>query len=134
MKQITDGEKDMKVDLILFNSHLGDIFSCEDKPTSATEAEVDVTKARELREKRLKFVQTLLPYPSLISDIELISFQFHGLTLTIFGSRIVGDTIVHYKKGTATIPTTAAQMVQVANFLLVVMSLQVSGRYFHYCY
>lgn len=37
---------------------LGDIFLCEDKPTDATEADAqaDIKKAKELREKRLLYI------------------------------------------------------------------------------
>lgn len=43
----------MKVDLILYNDQLGDVSSCEDKPTNATDADIraDVKKVKELREK-----------------------------------------------------------------------------------
>lgn len=39
------------------------IFSCEDKPANATEAEVqaDITKAKKFREKCLLYIQTLPP-------------------------------------------------------------------------
>lgn len=39
-KKIPHDEKDTKVDSILFNSQLGDIFSWEDKPAVAKEADV----------------------------------------------------------------------------------------------
>ncbi|KAI9357738.1 hypothetical protein BD770DRAFT_321549, partial [Pilaira anomala] len=126
IKQIDGDEKDVKANLLLFNSQLGDVFSCEDKPTSATETEVeaDLKKATNLREKRLKYIQSLLPYPSCIQHI-LISAQFHGLILTVYGSRMTKDgIIIHYQKSTATIPSQASNMSQLAYFLLNVMSLQ----------
>lgn len=55
-KQIDGDEKDVNIDLMVSNSQLGDVFSCEDKlaSTTETEAEADIKKARDLREKRLK--------------------------------------------------------------------------------
>ncbi|KAK4509612.1 uncharacterized protein ATC70_007965 [Mucor velutinosus] len=126
-RQIDQREKDAKIDMILFNDQLEDIFCCEDKPAEAKEADVeaDLNKARFLREKRLKYIQTLLPSPSCIKHIEVISPQFYGLVLTIHGSRMTENgTIIHYQKATATIPSQASNMPQVAYFLLTVMSLQ----------
>lgn len=103
------------------------IFSCEDKPANATEAEVqaDITKAKKFREKCLLYIQTLPPHPSNIKHIEVISSQFHRLTLTRYGSKMTeSGTIIHYQKSTATIPTTQSHMSQAAYFLLTVMSLQ----------
>ncbi|CEG64737.1 hypothetical protein RMATCC62417_01659 [Rhizopus microsporus] len=128
-KKIDQNEKDVKIDLILFNNQLGDIFSCEDKPTNATEADVqsDIKKAKEFREKRLLYIQSLLPHPSNIKHIEVISSQFHGLKLTVYGSKMTEEgTIIHYQKTKALIPTAPAHMSQAAHFLLTVMSLQVS--------
>lgn len=128
-KQISEGEKEVKIDLILYNTQLGDIFTCEDKPTNATESEVDadIKKAKDLREKRLKYIQSLLSYPSGIEHIEVIHAQSYGLVLTIYGSKMTKDgIIVHYQKATAAIPSDASNMPQVAYFLLTVMSLQVS--------
>ncbi|KAI7892852.1 uncharacterized protein EV154DRAFT_503773 [Mucor mucedo] len=126
IKQIAKDEKDIKVDLILFNEQLGDIFSCEDKPADATEAdvEIDLKKAKDLREKRLVYIKSILPHPSLINTVEVMSAQFHGLTLTIYGSRMTeSGIIVHYKKGVASLPAVFS-MPEVAHFLLTVMSLQ----------
>lgn len=60
-KQIDQG--DVKVDFLLVNNQLMGIFSCEDKPANATEAEVqaDITKAKKFREKCLLYIQTLPP-------------------------------------------------------------------------
>lgn len=129
MKQIASDEKDVKVDLILFNTQLGDIFSCEDKPAEAKEAEVeaDIKKAKDLRQKRLLYIKSILPHPSLINSVEVISSQFYGLSLTIYGSRMTEKgTIIHYQKGVASLPPTFS-MPEVAHFLLTVMSLQVSA-------
>ncbi|KAG0757902.1 hypothetical protein G6F62_008661 [Rhizopus arrhizus] len=126
-KKIDQNEKNVKIDLILFNNQLGDIFSCEDKPTNATEADVrsDIKKAKEFCEKRLLYIQSLLPYPSNIKHIEVISSQFHGLKLTVYGSKMTEEeTIIHYQKTKALIPTAPAHMSQAAHFLLTVMSLQ----------
>ncbi|CAO0792965.1 unnamed protein product [Mucor circinelloides] len=43
----------------------------------------DIKKAKEFREKRLLYIQSLLPHPSNIKYIEVISSQFHGLKLTV---------------------------------------------------
>lgn len=129
MKQIASDEKDVKVDLILFNTQLGDIFSCEDKPAEAKEADVeaDIKKAKELRQKRLLYIKSILPHPSLINSVEVISSQFWGLSLTIYGSRMTEKgTIIHYQKGVASLSPTFS-MPEVAHFLLIVMSLQVSA-------
>lgn len=65
------------------------------------------------------------PHPSNIKHIEVISSQFHRLTLTRYGSKMTeSGTIIHYQKSTATIPTTQSHMSQAAYFLLTVMSLQ----------
>lgn len=127
MKQITSDEKDVKVDLILFNNQLGDIFSCEDKPAEATEADVeaDIKKTKHLRQKCLLYIKSILPHPSLINTVEVISSQFYGLSLTIYGSRMTeSGTIIHYQKGVASL-SPVFSMPEVAHFLLTVMSLQV---------
>ncbi|KAL9536737.1 hypothetical protein MBANPS3_012407 [Mucor bainieri] len=125
---INQNEKDAKVDMILFNDKLGDIFCCEDKPADAkiADVEADLAKARDLREKRLKYIQATLPFPSCIKYIEVLSAQFYGLLLTVYGSRMTDDgVIVHYQKATATIPSQATfNMTEIAHFLLTVMSLQ----------
>lgn len=128
MKQVACNEKDVRVDLILFNTQLGVIFSCEDKATEATETDVaaDIKKAKDLREKRLIYIKSVLPHPSLIKFVEVISSQFWGLSLTIYGSRMTENgAIIHYQKGVASLPPTFS-MSEVAHFLLTVMSLQVS--------
>lgn len=127
IKQISNDEKDVKVDWILFNSQLGDIFSCEDKPAVAKEADVqaDIKKGKELREKRLIYIKSILPHESLISSIEVTSAQFYGLSLTIYGSRMTNQgAIIHYQKAVANLPT-AFSPPEIAHFLLTVMSLQV---------
>lgn len=80
MKNVDNDEKDVKVDLILFNNQLGDIFSCEDKLAEAKEVDIeaDIRKAKDLREKRLLYIESFLPLPSLISFVEVISSQFYG--------------------------------------------------------
>ncbi|KAI8643145.1 hypothetical protein BD408DRAFT_442847 [Parasitella parasitica] len=126
MKQIASDEKDVKVDLILFNTQLGDIFSCEDKPAEAKEADVeaDIKKAKDLRQKRLLYIKSILPHSSLINSVEVISSQFWGLSLTIYGSRMTEKgTIIHYQKGVASL-SPIFSMPEVAHFLLTVMSLQ----------
>lgn len=130
------------------------IFSCENKPTDATEAEAclqaqpesqaevlakvqvkvqaevqaDAKKAKELPEKRLIYIQSLLPHPSNIKYIEVISSQFYGLKLIVYGSKMTEKgNIIHYQKKTkAAIPTSLPHMLQAAHFLLTIMSLQVS--------
>ncbi|KAG1448620.1 hypothetical protein G6F56_008890 [Rhizopus delemar] len=126
IKQIPNDEKGVKVDLILFNSQLGDIFSCEDKPAVAKEADVqaDIKKGKDLREKRLIYIKSILPHESLISSIEVTSAQFYGLSLTIYGSRMTNQgAIIHYQKAVANLPT-AFSPPEIAHFLLTVMSLQ----------
>lgn len=47
--------------------------------------------------------------------------------LTAYGSRMTQNgTTIHYQKSTATIPSQASNVSQVAYFLLIVMSLQVN--------
>jgi hypothetical protein len=132
MKKIENEEKDMKVDLILFNHGCGDMFTCEDKPASASEDAVqdDIQKANILREKRLLYLQSIMPYKSNIKRIEVLSAQFHGLTLTIYGSKVteVGD-IVHYQKARALIPVFPfGHLPQAAHYFLTVLSLQVRAN------
>ncbi|KAG1138085.1 hypothetical protein G6F38_010821 [Rhizopus arrhizus] len=97
IKKIDNKEKDVKVDLILFNHGCGDMFTCEDKPESVSLGVVqdDFEKGNMLREKRLQYLQSIIPYKSNIKHIEVLSAQFHGLTLTIYGSKMteVGDII-----------------------------------------
>jgi hypothetical protein len=91
MKQITSDEKDVKVDLILFNSQLSDIFSCEDKPAEA-DVEADIKKAKDLRQKRLLYIKSILPHPSLINTVEVISSLFYGLSCNIeISNEIIRD-------------------------------------------
>jgi hypothetical protein len=121
--------KDVKVDLILFNRGHGDMFTCEDKPEDASEGAVqaDIEKANKLREKRLLYLKPIVTYPLNVEHIEVLSAQFHGLTLTIYGSKITeyGD-IIHYQKAKAQIlPSPLHHLPQVAHFLLTVLSLQV---------
>lgn len=109
-KKIDQTEKDVKIDLILLNNQLGDIFSCEDKPANASEADIqaDVKKAKEFREKRLLYLQSLLPHSSNIKHIEVISSQFRGLKPNVYASRMTEEgTIVYYVKAEAVIPTTS---------------------------
>ncbi|KAL9554637.1 hypothetical protein MBANPS3_002720, partial [Mucor bainieri] len=126
IKQIPNDEKDVKVDLILFNNQLGDIFSCEDKPAVSKEADVqaDIKKGKDLREKRLIYIKSILPHESLISSIEVASAQFYGLFLTIYGSRMTNQgAIIHYQKAVANLPI-AFSPPEIAHSLLTVMSLQ----------
>lgn len=107
IKQVASNEKDVKVDLILYNNQLGDIFSCKDKPAEATEADVEagIMKGTKLREKRLLFIKSILPHDSLISSVEVTSAQFYGLSLTVYGSRMTKEgAIVHYQKAVASLP------------------------------
>ncbi|KAI8997270.1 hypothetical protein BDB01DRAFT_892837 [Pilobolus umbonatus] len=59
-----------------------------------TEVESDTKKATNLRENRLRYGQSLLPYPSCIQHIEVISAQIHVLVLTAYGSRMTKDEII----------------------------------------
>ncbi|KAG0946801.1 hypothetical protein G6F57_007808 [Rhizopus arrhizus] len=97
IKKIDNKEKDVKVDLILFNHGCGDMFTCEDKPESVSPGVVqdDFEKGNMLREKRLLYLQSIVPYKSNVKHIKVLSAQFHGLTLTIYGSKMteVGDII-----------------------------------------
>lgn len=129
MKKIDGTEKDCKVDLILFNHGYGDMFTCEDKCESAMPGAVqnDFEKGNKLREKRLLYLKSIIPYKSNINHIEVLSAQFHGLTLTIYGSKMteIGD-IVHYQKANASIPASPFNhLPQAAHYLLTVLSLQV---------
>ena len=104
MKKIVDTQKNCKVDLILFNHGYGDMFTCEDKCESVPPGVVrdDLEKGNKLREKRLLYLKSIIPYKSNINHIEVSSAQFHGLTLTIYGSKMTetGD-IIHYQKADA---------------------------------
>ncbi|KAI9013764.1 hypothetical protein CLU79DRAFT_890438 [Phycomyces nitens] len=128
MKKIDDTEKYCKVDLILFNHAYGDMFTCEDKCESAFLGAVqnDLEKGNRLREKRLLYLKSIIPYKSNINHIDVSSAQFHGLTLTIYGSKIteIGD-IIHYQKANASIPTSPFnRLLQAAHYLLTVLSLR----------
>ncbi|KAG0782262.1 hypothetical protein G6F16_005759 [Rhizopus arrhizus] len=97
IKKIDNKEKDVKLDLILFNHSCGDMFTCEDKPESVSPGVVqdDFEKGNMLREKRLLYLQSIVPYKANVKHIKVLSAQFHGLTLTIYGSKMteVGDII-----------------------------------------
>ncbi|GAA5810875.1 hypothetical protein MFLAVUS_004303 [Mucor flavus] len=127
-KMLDKTEKDVKVDLLCYTKKYGDIFSCEDKAGDVRDdsVEEDVEKAIKLREKTLLYWRSILPIPSEITNIESISAQFFGLSLTIYGSRMLSDgKIIHYKKFTASIsPTFNPDSSQAAHFLLVVLSLR----------
>ncbi|KAI8883881.1 hypothetical protein K501DRAFT_248809 [Backusella circina FSU 941] len=128
IKKIDDKEKDCKMDLILFNHGCGDMFTCEDKCESVSPGVVqnDFEKGSKLREKRLLYLKSIIPYKSNINHIEVLSAQFHGLTLTIYGSKMteIGD-IIHYQKAKASIPTSPFNhLPQAAHYLLTVLSLQ----------
>ncbi|KAL9551524.1 hypothetical protein MBANPS3_004221 [Mucor bainieri] len=127
--KIDDKEKDCKVDLILYNHDCGDMFTCEDKCESVSPGAVqdDFEKGSKLREKRLLYLESIIPYRSCISHIEVLSAQFHGLTLTVYGSKMteIGD-IIHYQKAKASIPRSPFNhLPQAAHYLLTVLSLQV---------
>lgn len=83
------------------------MFTFEDKPGSAPEGIVpdDIDKGSLLREKRLVHLKSILPYESHLKHTEVLSAQFHGLTLTVYGSKIIdlGD-IIHYQKAKTIIP------------------------------
>ncbi|KAG1050272.1 hypothetical protein G6F43_007442 [Rhizopus delemar] len=85
IKKIDNKEKDVKLDLILFNHSCGDMFTCEDKSESVSPGVVqeDFEKGNMLREKRLLYLQSIISYKSNIKHVEVLSAQFHGLTLTI---------------------------------------------------
>lgn len=55
IKKIDNKEKDVKVDLILFNHGSGDMFTCEDKSESVSPGVVqdDFEKGNMLREKTI---------------------------------------------------------------------------------
>ena len=99
MNKIDANGKDVKVDLLLFNNDCGDIFACEDRPLDSAKCAVkaDIRKGQELSEKRLMHIQSLLPLDCLITNIEVISAQFYGLNLMVYGSRITefGDYIYY---------------------------------------
>ncbi|KAG2236361.1 hypothetical protein INT48_008343, partial [Thamnidium elegans] len=128
MKMLDKTEKDVKVDLLCYTKKYGDIFSCEDKAGDAQNdsVEEDVEKGIRLRENTLLYWRNILPIPSEITNIESISAQFFGLSLTIYGSRMLSDgKIIHYKKCTASIPAAFdPDLSQAAHFLLVVLSLR----------
>lgn len=128
IKKIDEKEKDCKVDLILFNRGCDDMFTCEDKSESVPHAAVqeDLEKAIKLREKRLLCLESIMPYKSNMKFIEVLSAQFHGLTLTVYGSQMteLGD-MVHYQKARASIPSSPLNhLPQTAHYLLTVLSLQ----------
>ena len=121
MKKIDEKEKDVKVDLLVFNKHYGDIFTCEDKPVDTPGKDLldDKHKGQKLAEKRLLHIQALLPYPCMIESIEVLSAQFHGLTLIVYGSKMTknGD-FIHYQKCEAAVPTIGiGEFSQAASFL-----------------
>ncbi|KAI7896533.1 uncharacterized protein EV154DRAFT_491350 [Mucor mucedo] len=128
MGKIDEKEKDCKVDLILFNHGYGDMFTCEDKCGSAGPSTVhnDVEKGNKLREKRLLYLKSIIPYKSNIRHIEVLSAQLHGLTLTIYGSKMTEmDDIIHYQKAYASIPISPLNhLPQISHYLLTVLSLQ----------
>ncbi|KAG2221674.1 hypothetical protein INT45_002712 [Circinella minor] len=90
MKKFDQMEKDVKVDLLLFNKEYGDLFACEDKPADTPEKDVidDIQKGQKLAEKKLLHVQPLLPYPTMMQPIEVLSVQFYGLELIVYGSKM----------------------------------------------
>ena len=129
IKKIDDKEKYCKVDLISYNHGCGDMFTCEDKCESVLPGVVqdDFEKGNKLREKRLLYLKSIIPYKSNINHFEVLSAQFYGMTLTIYGSKMaeIGD-IIHYQKAKASIPTSPFNhLPQAAHCLLTVLSLQV---------
>jgi hypothetical protein len=130
IKAIPTNAKDMKVDLLYHNKcDLGDVFSCEDKSASATEADIeaDIEKGRKLREMTLYYWSNILPSPICIEELEVFSGQFFGLNFTLYGSKMFKDgNIIHYQKAKASIPSSGeGNTVQLAHFLLVIISLKV---------
>ncbi|KAI8147485.1 hypothetical protein BJV82DRAFT_348631 [Fennellomyces sp. T-0311] len=128
MRKVGSAEKEVKVDLLLFNNQYGDLFACEDKPASTPDNSVkaDIKKSQKLSEKRLMHIQSVLPYNSLISKIEVLSAQFHGLELTVHGARMTNDgDFVHYEKCKAAVPANSnGHFSETAIFLATVISLQ----------
>lgn len=123
------------MDLILFNCGCDDMFTCKDKSESVPHAAVqeDLEKAIKLREKRLLYLESIMPYKSNMKFIEVLSAQFHELTLTVYGSQmtILGD-MVHYQKARASIPSSPLNhLPQTAHCLLTVLSLQVKINLMH---
>jgi hypothetical protein len=77
IKKIDENVKGCRVDLILFNHGYGDMFTCEDKCESVSPGIVksDFEKGNKLREKRLLYLKSIVPYKSNINHIEVfISF------------------------------------------------------------
>lgn len=105
------------------------MFTCKDKSESVPHAAVqaDLEKAIKLREKRLLYLKSIIPYKSNMKFIEVLSAQFYGLTLTVYSSQMteLGD-VVHYQKAKASIPSSPFNhLPQTAHYLLTVLSLQV---------
>ncbi|KAI8142005.1 hypothetical protein BJV82DRAFT_616746 [Fennellomyces sp. T-0311] len=127
-KKLPSETRDVKVDMLVYSREYGDVFVCEDKPEHAPDSEVkaDTTKNQQLAENRLAHIQLILPYPRMIKYVEVISAQFHGLILSIYGTKMTeaGD-FVHYQKCQVTLPHSPhGHYSQVALFLATVISLQ----------
>lgn len=109
------------------------MFTCEDKAGSVSEGVVqdDIEKGNTLREKRLLYLKSIILYESNINYIEVLSAQFYGLTLTIYGSKMteLGD-IIHCPKAKAMVPASLDRLPQAAHFLLTTLSLQVRLIYY----
>lgn len=84
-------QEDVRLDFPLGNNQLMTNFSCENKPTDTTEAETqaevqakvqaDVKKSKELREKRLIYIQFLLPHHQTSSTLKLLAHSSKALNL-----------------------------------------------------
>ncbi|KAI7892850.1 uncharacterized protein EV154DRAFT_479942 [Mucor mucedo] len=127
---------------IICNDQLGDIFSCEDKPGEATEAyvEVDIKEVKHrfarsvsymsrtvspeaspifqapFRQKRLLYVKHR--FARSVSYISSPFFIIHHCYIPLRMTE--SGTIVHYKKGVASLPAVFS-MPEVAHFLLTVV-------------
>ncbi|KAG2225166.1 hypothetical protein INT45_009495 [Circinella minor] len=126
--QLDDPDGDLvqqKIDFILRNSNdESDYLSTEEKPGDKSEND-DVCKGRQVQRHMLDLWNKWLGSPLLTSQLEAITYQWHGSSLHVFGTKMLSDQkVVSYKKSNVTISNTSDHFADVAYFLLIVISIK----------
>ncbi|KAI8137174.1 hypothetical protein BJV82DRAFT_636415 [Fennellomyces sp. T-0311] len=103
------------------------VFATEDKNASASNSKIikDEQKCDGLRISMLEEMEDRLGFEELIDEVEAITAQWHGLQLTIRGTKKIGGVFVHYTKKICRIPADLdTQCATFAEYLMTVVSLK----------
>ncbi|KAF9583006.1 hypothetical protein BGW38_010433 [Lunasporangiospora selenospora] len=102
-----------------------DALTSEDKAEASVKVEKDLAKGRLIREATLWLWRDLIGAKNkdLIAELEALGCQWVGNELVVTGTRLLGETFLHYNKAKIKFPL-QAKGASTALGLLVVMSLE----------